>query len=392
MNKPPTDLNRLRPETRLVAAGRRYSEHGFVNPAVYHASTVLFPTLDRFRRLDQEYTYGRRGTPTSKALEEAISLLEGGHQTRLMPSGLSAIATTLQAFLKTGDHLLVTDSVYRPTRQFCDGLLARFGVETEYYDPAIGASIAERIRPATRMIFLESPGSQSMEVQDVPAITAAARKAGVLTAIDNTWATGLFFKAFEAGCDICVQAATKYVVGHSDAMLGAVTVTEPLAEALTRTWNELGLCAGPDDTYLGLRGLRTLDARLERHMRNALAVAEWLRARPEVEEVLYPALPGARGHDLWKRDFRGASGLFSVLLRPCAEEAYARFIDGLERFGMGASWGGFESLVLPFNPTAYRTATKWPHEGPALRLHIGLESPEDLIDDLAAGFERMRKG
>jgi len=391
MSKSLPDLERLRVETRLVAAGRRYSEHGFVNPAVYHASTVLFPTLDAFRRLDQEYVYGRRGTPTTRALEEAISVLEGGHASRLMPSGLSAIATALQAFLKSGDHLLMTDSVYRPARQFCDGLLKRFGVETEYYDPLIGAGIADKIRPNTRMIYLESPGSQSMEVQDVPAIAAVAREAGVITTIDNTWATGLYFPAFAAGCDISVQAATKYVVGHSDAMLGAVTVTEALAETFLRTWNELGLCGAPDDTYLGLRGLRTLDARLERHMRSASRVAGWLRDRTEVEAVLYPALPGAPGHDLWKRDFRGASGLFSVVFKPCPEAALARFVDGLERFGMGASWGGFESLILPFNPAPYRTVTKWPYEGLALRLHIGLENPDDLIEDLDAGFVRMRK-
>lgn len=391
MNKMPPDLERLKADTRLIAAGRGYSEHGFVNPAVYHASTVLFPSLDAFRRLDQEYTYGRRGTPTSRALEEAITVLEGGHMTRLMPSGLSGIATALLAFLKAGDHLLVTDSAYRPSRQFCDGLLARFGVATEYYDPLIGAGIAEKIRPNTRMIYLESPGSQSMEVQDVPAMAAVARKAGILTAIDNTWATGLLLKAFEAGCDISIQAATKYVVGHSDAMLGAVTVTEPLAKPLEKAWNELGLCAGPDDTYLGLRGLRTLPTRLERHMKSALQVAAWLRERDEIAEVLYPALPGAPGHALWKRDFLGASGLFSIVFKPCPDEAFARFVDGLERFGMGASWGGFESLILPFNPTAYRTATTWPHQGPALRLHIGLENAQDLIDDIEAGFERMRR-
>ncbi len=390
MNKTSPDLDRLKADTRLIAAGRGYSEHGFVNPAVYHASTVLFPSLDAFKRLAQEYTYGRRGTPTSRALEEAITILEGGHMTRLMPSGLSAISTALLAFLKAGDHLLVTDSVYRPTRQFCDGLLTRLGVETEYYDPLVGAGIAEKIRPNTRMIYLESPGSQSMEVQDVPAITAVARKAGILTAIDNTWATGLLFKAIEVGCDISIQAATKYVGGHSDVMLGAVTVTEPLAKPLEKAWNELGLCAGPDDTYLGLRGLRTLPTRLDRHMKSALEVASWLQGRAEVAEVLYPALPDAPGHAVWKRDFLGASGLFSVVLEPCPEEAFARFVDGLSRFGMGASWGGFESLILPFNPTAYRTATKWPYEGPALRLHIGLENPQDLIDDLALGFERMR--
>ncbi|MGE0210315.1 MAG: cystathionine beta-lyase [Parvibaculaceae bacterium] len=388
----PTNSQRFKPETRLVAAGRRFAEHGFVNPAVYHASTVLFPTVEACRKRDQEYTYGRRGTPTAHALEEAITELEGGHHTRLMPSGLSAISTALLAVLKTGDHLLVTDSVYRPTREFCDGMLSRMGIETEYYDPLMGGGIAERFRSKTRLVVVESPGSQTMEVQDVPAIAEAARKAGILTAIDNTWATGAYFPAIAAGCDISMQALTKYVGGHSDAMLGAVTVTEPLAERLDKAWNELGLCAGPDDTYLGLRGIRSLSVRLARHMESALKVAAWLREREEIEAVFHPGLPGAPGHDLWKRDFKGSSGLFSIVFKPCSDKAFSAFVDDLEHFGIGFSWGGFESLAVPFNPTAYRTATRWRFEGPALRLHIGLENPEDLIADLETGFERMRAG
>jgi cysteine-S-conjugate beta-lyase len=391
MAKKSLDLDRFRPETRLIAAGRSYAEHGFVNPAVYHASTVTFPTSEAYRSRSQEYLYGRRGTPTSRALEEAMSIAEGGHFTRLTPSGLAAVTTMLFAFLGSGDHVLMSDAVYLPTRFFVTGTLARFGVETTFFDPLIGAGITDLIGSRTRMIYLESPCSRTMEMSDVPAIAAAGRRAGALVAIDNTWAASRFFDAFAAGCDISVVAATKYIVGHSDAMLGSITVTEALSEPFHRAYEELGQCAGPDDIYLGLRGLRSLDARLERHQRNALMVAEWLGGRAEVAEVLYPALPGTAGHDLWKRDFTGASGLLSFLLKPCSHGAIAAFIDGLELFGLGASWGGFESLVLPFQPSAHRVAPhRWNPDATGIRLHIGLENPLDLMDDLAAGFERMK--
>jgi cystathionine beta-lyase len=391
MAKKTPDLDRFRPETRLVASGRRYAEHGFVNPAVYHASTVTFPSTEVYYSRDQEYLYGRRGTPTSRALEEAISVAEGGHLTRLAPSGMAAVSTALLAFLGGGDHLLMTDAVYLPTRLFVTGTLARFGVETTFFDPLIGAGIADLVTPRTRMIYLESPCSRTMEVSDVPAIAAVGRGAGALVAMDNTWAAGQFFNAFAAGCDISVVAATKYIVGHSDAMLGSVTVTQDLADRFLKAHEELGQCAGPDDTYLGLRGLRSLDARLERHQRNGLVVAAWLSGRPEVAEILYPALPGAAGHELWKRDFTGASSLFSVILKPCSREAVAAFIDGLELFGLGASWGGFESLILPFQPAAHRVAAhRWSPETAGIRLHIGLENTDDLIADLTAGFDRMR--
>lgn len=384
------DHARLKPETRLVTAGRGYAEHGFVNPAVYHASTVTFPSYEAYQSRAQEYLYGRRGTPTSRALEEAISLAEGGHLTRLVPSGLAAVATALIALLGTGDHLLMTDAVYQPTRAFALGTLARLGIETEFYDPLVGEGIAALMRPNTRMVYLESPGSRTMEVQDMAAIAAAAHRAGALVVIDNTWSAGRFFNAFAAGCDVSIHAATKYLVGHSDAMLGAITVSEALAEAFRKTYEELGQCAGPDDMYLALRGIRSLDARLERHMRNAVTVAEWLRARPEVEEVLYPALPGAAGHELWKRQFTGASSLFSFLLKPCTETGLAALLDGLELFAIGASWGGFESLALPFNPAAHRMAPhRWHDRMHGVRLHIGLESPDDLIADLKAALERL---
>jgi cystathionine beta-lyase len=391
MAKNPPDLDRFRPQTRLIAAGRTYAEHGFINPAVYHASTVTFPSSEVYRSSSQDYLYGRRGTPTSRALEEAISIAEGGHFTRLTPSGLAAVSTALFAFLSSGDHILMSDAIYLPARNFATGTLARLGVDTTFFDPLIGAGIADLIGSRTRMIYVESPGSRTMEVLDVPAIAAAGRRAGVLVVIDNTWAAGRFFNAFAAGCDVSVVAATKYIVGHSDAMLGSITVTEALADRFRRAHEELGQCAGPDDIYLGLRGLRSLDARLERHQRNGLVVAEWLLSRPEVAEVLYPALPGAAGHELWKRDFTGASSLFSLLLKPCSEAAVAAFVDGLELFGLGASWGGFESLILPFHPPAHRVAAhRWTPQMPGIRLHIGLENPHDLMADLAAGFERMK--
>lgn len=388
MPRSPIDPAKLKPATRLVAASRRFSEHGMVNPAVYHASTVLFDSVEALHDRKQEYVYGRRGTPTVRALELAVAELEGGFACKLHPSGLSAVATTLVTFLKPGDHLLMTDAVYRPVRTFCDGTLQRLGILTTYYDPKIGARIVDLFRPETRLLYLESPGSQTMEVQDVPAMTAVARLHGVVTAIDNTWSAGHYFKAFEAGCDVAIQAATKYISGHSDVMLGAVTCTAAHWDIFKATYEEMGLFVGPDDVYLALRGLRTLDVRLRQHMASALRVAAWLAEQPEVAIVLYPALPGAPGHELWVRDFTGGCGLFSILLKPVSQAAVAAMLDGLELFGMGYSWGGFESLALPFVPI--RTATPFEHPGPALRLHIGLEDPDDLIADLAAGFARLR--
>lgn len=387
MSKTPPDLSTLTAETRLVLAGRGYSEHGFVNPAVYHASTVLFPTAGALHDRSQDYVYARRGTPTSRAVETAIAVLEGGHDAKVTPSGMAAIATTLLAFLKTGDHLLMVDTAYHPTRQFCDSLLTGYGIETTYYDPLIGGGIASLMRPNTRLIYCESPGSQTMEVQDVPAIAEAAHAKGVLVAIDNTWAAGHYFKAFEMGCDISLQAATKYLVGHSDAMMGCVTCSAATWPRFKDAYETMGQFAGPDDMYMTLRGIRTLDVRLERHMKNAVRVAEWLRGRREVETVLYPGLSNAPGHSLWKRDFKGASGLFSIVLKPAPDKAVAAMLDGLQLFGMGYSWGGFESLVVPFRP--HRSATTWAAPGPALRFHIGLESPDDLIADLTQGFKRL---
>jgi len=384
------DLKAVARETRLVAATRSFSEHGIVNPAVYHASTILFPTVEAFfDRKSQRYSYGRSGTPTSEALATAVATLEGGFHTKLCSSGLSAITTALLSFLKAGDHLLITDSVYEPARNFCMRMLKGLGVEVSFYDPLIGAGIADLMRPNTRLVYMESPGSLTFEMQDVPAIAAAAHAGGALAALDNTWSGGYFFDAFAHGCDIAVQAGTKYLVGHSDAMLGTVTSTEAAWPQLNAGWRLLGQCAGPDDIYLTLRGIRTLDVRLQRHMQNAIDVAAWLKARTEVADVLYPALPGAPGHEIWKRDFTGASGLFTVLLQPCSDAALAAMLDGLALFGMGASWGGYESLVVPFTPFSHRDVTTLDVPGPAFRLHIGLENPADLIADLDAGFARL---
>ena len=387
MPRPPTDPHSLKPATRLVTASRRFNEHGMVNPAVYHASTVLFDSVEALHDRKQEYVYGRRGTPTVRALELAIAEHEGGFACKLHPSGLSAAATTLLTFLKPGDHLLMTDAVYQPVRLFCDRTLRRLGIATSFFDPAIGGAVEDLFRRDTRLLYLESPGSQTMEVLDVPAMAAAAGKHGIVTAIDNTWSAGHYFKAFAAGCDVAIQSATKYVSGHSDVMLGSVTCNAAHWETFRATYEEMGLCVGPDDVYLGLRGLRTLDVRLRQHMANALSVAAWLAGRPEVASVLYPALPGAPGHELWARDFTGACGLFSVLLKPVPEAAVAAMLEGLQLFGMGYSWGGFESLAVPFVPV--RTARPFAHQGPALRFHIGLEDPDDLIADLAAGFARL---
>ena len=377
--------------TRLSHTGREPArQHGFVNTPIYRGSTVLFPTMAAIEANDQAFTYGRTGTPTVRALEEAICELEGGHRTLLTPSGLSAIATALLSFVSAGDEVLVVDSIYRPARRFCDNVLGRLGVKVTYYDPLIGAGIAKLIGEKTKVVFTESPGSQTFEVQDIPAIAKAAHAARAVVILDNTWATPLFFKPFAHGADVSIQAATKYIVGHADAMLGAVTASGKVAQAVQKTHEDLGLCPGPEDVYLGLRGLRSLGVRLERHQNSALELARWLAERPEVERVIHPALPSDPGHAVWTRDFTGSSGLFSIVLKPVARAKIAAMLDGLELFGMGYSWGGFESLILPFDPSAYRTATKWKAEGPAIRLHVGLEDVEDLKADLEAGFARLR--
>ena len=382
---------KMRPATLVTQAGRAPFDHfGFINPPVYRGSTVLFPTVADLEALRQPYTYGTKGTPTTRALENAWSEIAGAEDTVLVPSGLAAVALALLTATRAGAHLLVVDSVYQPTRNFCDGVLARFGVTTEYYDPHIGAGVAALLRPETAAVVVESPGSQSMEIQDVPAIAAAAREKGVCVIVDNTWATPLCFPPHERGCDLAIEAGTKYLSGHSDILIGLVSANAQWAKRLRATFNALAIGAGPDDASLALRGMRTMALRLKEQEGAALEVAQWLSARPEVSRVLHPALPDFPGHALWKRDFSGASGVFSVILQPVTKQALAAFVDGLELFGIGYSWGGYESLVIPFDCSRYRTATKWAPEGPALRFSIGLEDVEDLKEDLEAGFARLK--
>ncbi len=381
----------LKSRTRLVYAGRHPSDqHGFVNTPIYRGSTVLFEDTDSFRRGDQRYTYGTHGTPTTTALEEAWNELSGAAGTVLTPSGLAAITVALLSVLKAGDHLLVTDSAYRPTRRFCDHVLKRFGVTTTYYDPHIGADLASLIEDRTRAVVVEAPGSQSFEVQDVPAIAEAAHARGLCVIMDNTWATPLFFPAHERGVDIVIEAGTKYLSGHSDLLLGLTSATADYWPRLHETFTNFAICAGPEDVFLALRGLRTMELRLREAERQALAMAHWFAARPEVLRVLHPALPDCSGHALWKRDFLGSSGLFSVILKPVSQDAVAAMLDGLELFGIGASWGGYESLVIPFDCSPYRTASVWTPGGPALRFNIGFEDIEDLQADLDRGFTRLR--
>lgn len=380
-----------RSRTRLVHAGRKpFEQHGFVNTPVYRGSTVLFESAAEFEARGVPYTYGTKGTPTIRAMEEAWSEIAGAELTVLTPSGLSAVALALMTATKAGDHALIVDSAYQPTRTFCDTVLRRFGVEVEYYDPLIGAGIAALMRPSTSVVLLESPGSLSMEIQDAPAIASAAHARGACVVMDNSWATPLLFPPHEHGVDLAVEAGTKYLSGHSDMLLGLVSANAAWARRLRATFDALAICAGPEDAWLGLRGLRTLELRLREQERAGLALATWLAARPEVSRVLHPALDQHPGHALWKRDFLGASGLFSVILKPCKKQAVAAFLDALEIFGLGYSWGGYQSLVIPFDCRHSRTVTQWAPTGPALRLSVGLEDVEDLKDDLELGFASLR--
>jgi len=378
-----------RKETKLVQVGRQPSLHaGAVNTPVYRMSTVLFPDVETLLSGGQPYTYGRRGTPTTRALEDAICELEGGARTVLTPSGLSACTLAILSVCKAGDHILVADSVYGPTRVFCERVAQRYGVTASYFEPTIGAKLKDQFRPETKAVFLESPGSLTFEVQDVPAIAAAAHKKGIAVILDNTWATPLYFDALGHGVDLSVQAATKYIGGHADVLLGTVTANAAYKDRLLQTHGDLGLCSSGDEAFLALRGLRTLSVRLRRHQESATEIAAWLRSRPEVARVIYAPLHDDPGHALWKRDFTGASGLFGVVLREAGDKAIAAMIDGMKLFGIGASWGGFESLILP---ARFHRAFPPNLEGPLLRLHIGLEDVDDLKTDLVAGFERLRQ-
>jgi cystathionine beta-lyase len=369
--------------------GRKSKEHfGVVNTPVYRASTILYPSVAALEARNMPYTYGRAGNPTLDSLETAINTLEGAKKTVFVPSGLNAVATALFTVCSAGDHLLMTDSCYAPSRAFCDKMLRRFGIETTYYDPLIGSKIDELFRSNTKAIFCESPGSLTFEVQDIPAIANVAHARGASVLLDNTWASPLHFPALKRGADLSIQAVTKYIGGHADVMMGYVAANEGHAARLIEFHEKSGLYVSGDDCFLGLRGLRTLAVRLKRHQETALTLARWLKGRPEVCRVLFPPLEDDPGHAIWKRDFTGACGLFGIVLNPTSHSAMAAMLDGLIHFGLGFSWGGYESLAVPAD--IRRTASKFRAEGPVIRIHAGLEDPGDLIADLTAGFERLR--
>ena len=386
-------------DTLIVHAGRDpLANHGVINPPVYHASTILFRDMAQIQetRRDQasgefrQVSYGREGTPTTKYFEAAVAALEGGHRAVVLPCGMGALTVSLLAFLGAGDHLLLPASVYGRTRDFCEDPLKRFGVEIGYYPARAGAEIATHLKANTRVVFVESPCSLSFEIQDVPAIVKAAHHRGAVVIMDNTWASPLFFRAIEHGVDVSVHAVTKYISGHSDLMLGVAITTEATDAKVRKTASQFGFCAGPDDVYAAQRGLRTLAVRMQRHQESALKIAQWLEARPEVARVLYPALPSDPGHALWKRDFLGASGLFGVTFAERFTEAgLTAMLDGMQLFGLGYSWGGPESLIVPVSPEKARSPDRWQGQGPGARLHIGLEDPDDLIADLEAGLQRL---
>ena len=393
----------MKAATRLVTLGRDAPDGsagtGFVNPPLQRGSTVLHADVADMRarvlraaRGDDSgpVTYGIHGTPTHRAFEEAMTALEGGYRSWALPSGLSACTTAMLAFVGQGDHILVPDSAYGPTRSFCTGMLARFGVETTFYDPCAGGEIAALLRPNTRLLYVESPGSHTFEIQDIPLLAAIARAHGAVTVADNTWATPLYCQPIALGADVSVHAATKYIGGHADLLLGTITSNEACAAPLRAAIRGLGLTTSPDDCWIALRGLRTLAARLERHRATAGRLIAWLGSQPEVARVRYPALPGDPGHALWQRDFSGASGLFGVELRPeVPVAALHALIDGMRLFGRGYSWGGFESLLIPSRAERSLGTAALP---PGLmRISAGMEDPDDLIDDLQAGFARLRK-
>lgn len=391
--------------TRIVHAGRNPKEQGWmVNPPIYQTSTIVFPTLKDLLYAERGYSnndlvqpyelkYGRYGTQTNFALEQAIAEIEGGYNTFVTSSGAAAINTALIAFLKQGDHMLMVDSVYSPTRGFADKFLKKLGIETTYYDPLIGADIAKLIKKNTKVIFMESPGSQTFEIQDVPAICKIAKKHGITTILDNSWASGIYFKPFDFGVDVCVMALTKYINGHSDIMMGAITIQEKHFRVMYEAFRYMAVTASPHSCYMVQRGMRTVKLRMDRCFESALKIARWLESKPEVEKVLYPALPSDSNYNLWKRDFTGAAGLFSIVLdKKYSNEALARMVDKLHFYGMGYSWGGYESLILPFDASSIRTATKYPYANKTcLRINIGLEEVADLQEDLESGFKRLRK-
>jgi cysteine-S-conjugate beta-lyase len=387
------DLKRFRERTRIVLAGRDPEDsYGFVNTPIVRGSTVVYQKLDDFMARKARYLYGTLGNPTMDALELACNAMEGGAGVVVCPSGLLACTLPLLAALSAGDHLLITDSVYRPTRSFAEGQLKRMGVEVSYYDPLVGKDIAAHFKPNTKAVFVEAPGSQTFEMQDIPAIAKVAHARGALVIMDNTWATPLYYDSHKHGVDLSIQAGTKYYAGHSDVLIGTVSARTPEQYKMLRTcWEQLGVFTAPEDCFLTLRGIRTMPLRLKEQEKAGIEIAKWLQKRPEVKRVLHPALKDDPGYKIWKRDFTGASSLFSFILNPASQKAVAAFLEPLSLFGMGASWGGYESLVLPFDCSTYRSATSFNPGGPCIRIHIGLEDIEDLKEDLDAGFARMKK-
>jgi cystathionine beta-lyase len=397
----------MKQETLAITTGKDPKENkGSVNTPVYRTSTVLFPTLKDYADADTgkdlytnnsdsktaDFSYGLSGTPTTFALQKLMCEIDGGQHCMIAPSGLLAITTVLLSFLKTGDHILVVDTVYGPTRRFCNNELKRMGIETTYYPPAIGKDIAKLIQKNTKLVFTESPGSLTFEVEDIPAIAKAAHAKGAVVVMDNSWATGLYFKAFEHGVDVVIQAGTKYIGGHSDLLIGTITTTDEHVDTIFGTYKRLGVHTDPDSCYMAMRGIRTMPTRLKAHEQAALNIAKWLEKRPEVAKVLHPAFPSCPGHENWKRDFTGSSGLFSIILdKKYSFEALSAMIDKMKIFGIGSSWGGFESLAIVFDPRAIRTADKWTEKGSCVRLYIGLEDEGDLIKDLEGGFKRLGK-
>lgn len=389
------NIKQMQLDTQLVDLGRNPArDSGSVNPPVHRTSTVIFDKYETLLAYESgsinHRGYGRNGSPTTEGLEEALAALEGADHALITASGLAAITTTLLAFLKAGDHLLVPDSLYGSARLFVNQELARIGIEVEFYDPTIGAGIEKLMKPNTRVVYCESPGSLTFEMQDVPAISKVAKAHGAILVADNTWATPLYFRAFEKGVDVSIHSATKYIGGHSDLVMGAILCNGEHYKRLKQAHRNIGAVTGGDNAYLALRGLRTIAVRLKRHQKHGIEVAEWLKNVPEVKRVLYPAMPGDPGHEIWKRDMTGATGLFAIELGKVSDAAVGAMLDGLEHFGMGYSWGGYESLVIGYRPATQRVATKWEDDTVLLRFHIGLEDPQDLIADLEKGFERLR--
>ena len=387
----------MKQRTRLAQGGRAArSQPGTVNIPVARASTVTFESVAEMEEIQRRFdadepvpTYGMLNMPLRVAFEEVMVELEGGHRAATLPSGLAANAVAIMACVNSGDHILVTDSVYAPVRRFCTRTMARYGVETTFYDPLVGGDIARLIKPNTRLVYVESPGSHTFEMQDIPAIAGAAHERGAAVVHDNAWATGVFYRSFDHGADIVVQPGTKYPAGHSDVIIGAVVANEKYWPAVRDVSRDLGQMASPDDVFLALRGMRTLDVRLRQHQKSAMHIAQWLRGHPAVARVLYPALEDDPGHAIWKRDYLGASGLFGVELEPCREGDLAAFVDSLELFALGYSWGGFDSLVVPHNIHKARSVRPW-NGGPLIRLQIGLEDPDDLRADLERGLAKLR--